>query len=276
MELTLRAALIGQPVAHSLSPTLHAAAGLACGIPVEYGLVDASPEELPRALARLVGRGVYGINLTAPHKVAVRPLCAELSAVAARVGAVNTLLVAPDGALHGHNTDVEGFIRAAQPQPADRVLLLGAGGAARAVLEGLRATGVTEVTVCNRHVHKAEALLADFDLGADARALHAAEHQLAGVSLVVNALPRALSGWVSALPWSRVPADGRVFDLSYGTAAAPVVGAVRRAGRAAADGLEMLAWQGIAAFELWTGRAPPPEPVLRALRAAAPLDSRAD
>ena len=276
MELTLRAALIGHPVAHSLSPTLHAAAGLACGIAVEYTLVDAAPEALPRAVARLVGRGVYGINLTAPHKVAVRSLCDTLSEVATRVGAVNTLLVGADGALHGHNTDVEGFARAAEPRASDRVIVLGAGGAARAVLEALRGAGVAQVTLCNRRLERAEALLAELDLAGDAAALDEAGGRLEDASLIINALPGALSPWVSALPWSRAPAAARIFDLSYGAAAAPVVRAARRAGRAAADGLEMLAWQGMAAFELWTGRAPAPEPVLHALRAAAASDSRAD
>ena len=262
----LRAGLLGWPVRHSLSPVLHRAAAEATGVPLDYALHAVPAEALERAVAERVDAGDRGFNLTAPHKTAVRVLCSRLGPAARRCAAVNTVVV-EDGALVGYNTDVAGFARQlghAAPQPA---VVIGNGGSARAVLTALDAAGLTDVHVLGRQAHRAAQLCESLGVGIPG-ALAEAPRFLKGAALVIACLARDAAPVVAGLPWTLTAPECRVIDLNYGAAAAPVLQAVRLAGRRAEDGLEMLAGQGLEAFSLWTGRSPPLAPVLAALRAA--------
>ncbi len=265
----IRAALVGHPVAHSLSPTLHHAAADACGVAFEYVLADTPPGALDTTLGRLRDEGYVGYNVTAPHKEAVFQRLTVLTAAARAVGAVNTV-VFEQGRAVGHNTDVEGLRLAldAEAPPEGRAVVLGAGGAARAAAHVLRAEG-RPFTVVARRLDRASAL------HESAASWDAAWAHLRGAALVVNCTSRAATDSVAALPFARTHPDALVFDLNYGDATRPVVAAAQAAGRTAVDGLTMLAWQGIRAFALWTDSTPSFDLVISALRAAfTSIDTR--
>lgn len=264
MTARLRAGLIGSPVAHSLSPVLHRAAGRSCGVAVEYGLFDVPPSEVEARLAALREAGLAGVNVTAPHKLAAARFAEVLTPAARAVGVCNTLVFGD--AVVGDNTDVEGFARALGPLPGPRAVVFGAGGAARAVVRALLDGGVEQIAVVNRTVARAESLR---DAFADRRILVApgeAADALASADLLVDCLPSPAA--LTALPFDRLAADARIVTLRYGSAAEPLRRAVGDR-RPFDDGLAMLAWQGIAAFTRWTGRIPTPDAVLAALRVAA-------
>ncbi|MEZ4434293.1 MAG: NAD(P)-binding domain-containing protein [bacterium] len=267
---TLRAGLIGRPVAHSFSPTLHRAAGESCGVAVDYRLYDTAPEDVADRLDALRAAGLDGVNITAPHKAAAAAWVERVGALtpAARaVGVVNTVVFGAPAPI-GDNTDVEGFAHALGPVLERRALLVGAGGAARAVARALLDAGV-EVTVVNRTPARAEALRAamgDDAARVTARGLDAAADAVAGVELVVDALPTPAIA--AALPFEATAPGARIVTLRYGPSVEPLRAAVRGR-RPFDDGLAMLAWQGIAAFRRWTAREPVPEAVLDALRVAA-------
>ncbi len=258
----IRAALIGHPVAHSLSPALHAAAAKACGVELRYDLVDTPPRAVSDTVERLRRTGYAGFNVTAPHKRAVAERVDTLSEAARAIGAVNTVVFGPDG-LAGHNTDAFGLRRALADvrAPAGRAVVLGAGGAASAAVHALRER---PLTVIARRVEEAAAL---HSKAAPWESLGA---ELEGAALLVNCTARRAAPVIAALPFDRLAPGACVFDMNYGVAARPVADAVARAGYRHADGLGMLAWQGLRAFELWTGRRPSVDPVLAALRAASP------
>lgn len=256
--------LLGHPVAHSLSPALHGAAFTALGINAEYHLVDVPPDDLVTAVAALRAPLVLGANVTVPHKEAVLPLLDEVAPLAVRVGAVNTI-VRQGERLRGENTDVEGFLAPlhAAGAPFERwaVVLLGAGGAARAVASGLLAVGVPRLTIVNRTLSRAQTLACRLD---DARVSTLALDEprvgevLAGASLLVDA---TAVGWHSAVPvltpdrLDRLPARALVYDLTYHPT--PLLRAAAARGLTTIDGLPMLVEQGALAFERWTGRDAP-------------------
>lgn len=265
----IRAALVGHPVAHSLSPTLHHAAAEACGLAFEYVLVDTRPDALAPTLARLRAEGYAGYNVTAPHKEAVFRSLGALTGAARAIGAVNTVVFEPGRAV-GHNTDAAGLRLAleAEAPPSGPAVVLGAGGAARAAAHVLRGAN-RPFTVVARRADRAAAIH-DSSASWDAVATH-----LEGAALVLNCASRAAADAIAALPFARTDPDALVFDLNYGPAARPVVDAVHGAGRRAVDGLAMLAWQGIGAFRLWTDSTPSFGLVMSALRAAATsIDTR--
>ncbi|MEJ2210271.1 MAG: shikimate dehydrogenase [Anaerolineae bacterium] len=269
----IRAGLLGWPVAHSVSPAMHNAAFRALGLPWHYDLLPVPPDELAAAVAGLEGRGFCGANVTVPHKEAALGLVDEADAGARAIGAVNTLVRRGDGWL-GTNTDAAGFVAALRDggfEPAGRqALVLGAGGAARAVVHALAGAGCA-VIVHNRTAERAARLCAD--LGAAAEVPLAVAQSLTGldpdaVDLLVNATP--LGQWPAAggSPWPQslpLPAHWTVFDLVYNPLETRLLARARAAGAIAVDGLEMLVHQGALSFTLWTGRAAP----LDVMRAAA-------
>jgi shikimate dehydrogenase len=274
---SLRGGLLGHPVAHSLSPTLHRAAGVAVGVDVDYALFDVEPADFEAALAACRDDARTCLNVTAPHKRAAWRVCAgRRTAAAERTGAVNTLWWTPAG-WAGDNTDVEGFAALLGPIPPGRAVVVGAGGAARAVLDVLTARGVDAVDVVNRRPARARRLLAEMGLTAG-RA-----HELAGLhgllpkaDLVVWALPPGAWAGEAAIDWSACPEGARLLHLAYGVAPAPLLRAAVAARVTAVDGLPMLAAQGLAAFARWTGLRAPPAPVVAALKAAVDAAPRAD
>ncbi len=270
-ELPGRLVLLGHPVAHSVSPLFQNAALHSAGIPLVYEALDTPPVELDERIDALVASRGAG-NVTIPHKERVAARCGRLSPVAARVGAVNTFRVDGDGSLTGHNTDVAGFdhlVRTALvgAEPPRRVALLGAGGAAAAVLAAIESWPRCEVTLYNRSAERRERLAGRF-----AVVKHTtgdAVEAVQGCQLVVNSTPLGLRE-SDALP---VPIDSLergavVVDLVYGRAETPWVRAARTAGHRAVDGLGMLLEQGALAFEWWFGVTAPREVMRDAVRDA--------
>jgi shikimate dehydrogenase len=261
-------ALLGDPVDHSLSPVIQNAAFRAADVDGVYVALSCSQEDLPYVM-RGISRAAGGGNVTLPHKERAAAVVDHPSEAVRRTGACNSFW-AEDGKLHGDNTDVEGFIRAlraflGRSPEGDRVLLLGAGGAARAVLVGLLDDGVREVLILNRSVERARAVARRIG-GERVRVADGPITAEGGdFDLVVNATRLGLDP-DDPLPFeldhlSRV---GAVMDLLYGPEKTPFVRAAEAYGVRATDGGEMLVRQGGVAFERWWGREAP----LDAMRAA--------
>ena len=262
--------IFGDPVAHSFSPMMHNAALGAAGIDAVYVPFRVTPGQLREAVAAIRSLGLLGINLTIPHKEAACALVDVLDPVAALSGAINTI-VHRDGRLVGCNTDGKGLLRAIHEDLATgvegkRVLLLGAGGAARAALVALATAGAAWIGVANRTQERAQKLLAKLSphFSGTAFAAYSLDgdfpHQLAGeIDLLVNSTAVGLQG--AAFPWSPaicVRPTGAVFDMVYGREPTPLVLAARCADLAAADGIGMLANQGEEAYRLWFDTPVPP------------------
>lgn len=279
-----RYAVFGHPVAHSLSPAIHAAFSRQLGIAMDYRAIDAEPEAFAATLARFAADGGRGANVTLPHKEAAFALCSSRSARALRAGAVNTLLFAEDGGWHGDNTDGIGLVRDLTERyrldlRGRRVLMLGAGGAARGVAPALLDAGIAQMVVVNRSPQRAEAL-ADA-LGEPGRVTTRHWESLAELGefgLIVNATSAARGhGAGFSLPMALAGARTAAVDLNYGEAAIPFLAWARAAGcRQALDGLGMLVEQAAESFALWHGRRPQTDPVHDELRARALLLVSAD
>ncbi|TJY58275.1 shikimate dehydrogenase [Sinimarinibacterium sp. CAU 1509] len=268
--MTDRYAVIGDPVAHSLSPRIHAQFARQTGQALSYDAVEVEPDVLPVALQALHEQGYRGLNATLPHKVAVMALCEAVSERAQRAGAVNTL-IRTDSSWRGDNTDGEGFIsdlhRLDYGVSGRRVLVLGAGGAVRGILEPLLAAAPAELVVSGRSPWKPEALAEQFrPLGTIRPSTHLA---LKGdrFDLIINATSAGHGGEAPRLPGQLLADGGDCYDLSYGKAFAPFRAWAESQGAARiADGLGMLVGQAAAAFELWRGVRPDTAPVIAALR----------
>lgn len=269
--MTDRYAVIGQPVAHSQSPAIHAAFAQASGQDLRYEAIEVAPAALAETLARLHAEGYRGLNVTLPHKTEVAALCATISERAQLAGAVNTLVRTDEG-WHGDNTDGEGFVRdlarLGYAAKGRRVLLLGAGGAVRGILAPLLAEQPALLVVSNRNPWKPEALAEQFKaLGTVTPRTHLA---LKGdqYDLIVNATSAGHGGRMPRLPAGLVADGAACYDLSYGAAHAPFrAWAESQGATRIADGLGMLVEQAAAAFALWRGVRPATAPVLRLLRA---------
>ena len=271
----LRLGLIGDPVAHSLSPAIQQPALDALGIPARYELWPTPASELPNRIAGLRAPDVVGANVTVPHKVAAMELVDDVSPTARRTGAINTI-VNRDGDLTGDNTDVRGFSAAVAEVCADvssrTPLILGAGGAARAVILALEGLGAAGIVVANRDPTRARRLAADLDPAAirvvayDDEALSG---ELARAGLLINATSVGWHRGEAPLPLrllAALPDGALVVDLTYRET--DLMTAARERGLAVLDGLPMLVHQGARALELWTGRAAPLATMLEAARRA--------
>ena len=263
---TRLAAVIGSPVRHSLSPAMHNAAFAELGLDWVYVACEVAPGSVGAAFAGARALGLGGLSVTIPHKAAALAEVDELTPTARAVGAVNTVVPRGDGRLLGENTDGPGFLASLADEgflPAGRhCAVIGAGGAARAVVHALGGAGVAAVVVVNRSTDRAEetAALA----GSAGRVGVAADVKQA--DLVVNATPLGLAGGeVTQLPVSAdLLGDGQlVVDLVPNPAVTPLMRAARERGARVAGGVGMLVHQGALAFELWTGR-PAPLGVMRA------------
>lgn len=264
--------MLGDPVSHSLSPVIQNAALAAAGLDGVFVALRCGQAELPGLLRGIALAGGGG-NVTLPHKEAAAAVVDERSPAVRRTGACNTFW-AEDGVIHGDNTDVEGFRRAAEvllggaPAGAS-VLVLGAGGAARAVLAALLDGAVERVTIFNRTLSRAQAVASRVGDRRVFVAASAADLEAGTFDLVVNTTSLGLS------PGDPVPVDldrlggvGAVLDLVYGPGETPLVAAAKVRGIRAADGAEMLLAQGAASFERWWGRAAPAAAMRAALEGA--------
>lgn len=263
-------ALLGDPVAHSLSPRFQNAAISEAGLDAVYLALRCDPAAFPGLLRGIAGAGGAG-NITVPHKAAAVPLLDETTAVVRRTGACNTFW-SEGGRLHGDNTDVEGFAAACRAligSPAGaRVLVLGAGGAARAAVAALLDARADAIHVLNRTPETARALATALDAGGRRVVVLPSPEPLRreGFDLVVNATSLGL-GDADPLPLDlELPARvGAILDLVYRPGGTRWTAEAVRLGLPAADGTEMLLQQGAASFQRWFDRPAPVETMRRAL-----------
>lgn len=256
-----RFAVIGHPVAHSRSPLIHARFAEDTGLALQYSTLDIAPEALAEQVPTLFAAGWDGFNVTLPHKAAVAALCTEVTPRAALAGAVNTLIRGPAG-WTGDNTDGAGLLTDLEVLGIivrdRRVLVLGAGGAARGILGPLLQAGPAELVVSNRNPWKPEALADAFrSVGPLVPRTHLA---LKGdqYDLVINATSAGHGGGIPRLPDGLLATGAEAYDLSYGVAHAPFADwAVAAGARRVHDGLGMLIEQAAESFERWHGIRPP-------------------
>ena len=269
--------LISWPMRHSGSPALHNAAFAALGLNWAYVPLPVAPERVGEALRGLRALGLRGANVTVPHKQAVMPFLDSLSDAARTIGAVNTIVVEDDGRLVGDNTDARGFaadLAAHGVEAAGRtVAVVGAGGAARAVLYALLHGGAAQVTVLNRNLERAAALIAQFAADTHNSTLVACAfpdgiRAAATADLVINCTSLGMSPNIEGLPWDagvQLWPGQVVYDLVYNPSQTRLRQWATAQGAQAVGGLGMLVWQGALAFQLWTDEEAP----VAVMRAAA-------
>lgn len=272
-DIIPRAGVIGWPVDHSRSPKLHGFWLQQHGLSGRYDKLPVPPEDLAAFMADLPKEpGFRGINVTIPHKVAVLPYLAQVDPVARRIGAVNTITVQPDGSLHGSNTDAFGFLESLKADAlpgwsaADGpAALLGAGGAARAVIVALLDAGAPEIRLLNRSRDKADALAAEFGSRIIPADWDERAGALGGASLLVNTTSLGMAGQPALdLALDDLPATALVNDIVYSPLETDLLARARARGNPVVDGLGMLLHQGRPGFEAWFGVAPAVTPELRA------------
>jgi shikimate dehydrogenase len=261
--------VVGDPIAHSLSPLIHNLWLTQLGIDAVYGALHLRTETAGDDLRALARAGYAGLNVTLPHKLAALGGAARRSPEAVRIGAANTLVRESDLTWSAYNTDVTGFAAAFAAalgnRPAGaRVCLIGAGGSARAVVAHLKAAGA-RLAIVNRTRANAEQLAAALAPDAETGDMSSLGQFAATADALVNA---ASFGHAEASPPALPAGAGRTFfDLSYGKAAAPMLRSASDAGWMAHDGLPMLVAQAADAFELWFGVRPEQQPALAAVAA---------
>jgi shikimate dehydrogenase len=271
--------VLGHPVQASLSPALQNAGFRALGINALYVAFPVQPDRLAEAVRGLAAAGVGGFNLTVPHKVAILPLLDSVLPEAQAIGAVNTVRCEPAGGgtrLTGTNTDGGGFLRSLERdlnfQPrGKRILLLGAGGAARGIAHALLREGAAALWIANRTPARAtelaEALRARYP-AAQIEALPLDGARGTAPHLLVNATTVGMGDGGSPVRLSEVRGAEAVLDIVYHPAETPLLAEARALGLPHANGIGMLLYQGAAALEFWTGQAAPVEPMRAALLAA--------
>ena len=270
----MRLALLGYPLSHSLSPAMHNAALQAVGLSDWcYDTMPAELERLAEAVAVLRGSDYAGANVTVPHKEAIIPFLDGLTPVAEAIGAVNTI-VKQGGQLIGHNTDAAGLLadlHAHDVHVSHRpVLILGAGGAARAAVAACAGVGA-QIRLIARRREQAQSLMTDDQLldvfdWTPLGFLQASDN----CALILNSTPLGMTPYIDASPWldgTPFPPDAFVYDLVYNPVETLLVRQARAAGLRAATGLGMLIEQGALAFELWTGKSAPREVMRKAAEA---------
>ncbi len=271
--------LVGWPVGHSLSPQMHNAAFDALGLNWRYLPFPVAPAFLEQALAGLPALGIHGVNVTIPYKQAILPYLNTIDPIAEKLGAVNTVMIhlqsGRDPVLHGTNTDLTGFINTLKQGgfndfKGKRALVIGSGGAARAVVYGLINEGIHEIAIINRSTDSAQELVNDFaGLCHKLTVYPLDEHHLVlnaeQSDLMVNTTPLGtwpemeMSIWPEDIP---IPSRLTVFDLVYNPLETKLLRQAERSHAVTISGLEMLVQQGGQAFQIWTGL-PAPLEVMR-------------
>ena len=253
-----RAGVLGWPVSHSRSPRLHGFWLERHGVDGTYIPLPVHPDHFAGAVRALADLGYAGANVTIPHKQAAFEVCDEVDRTAARAGAVNTFVFA-DGRITGSNTDGFGFLESVREQaPGWRVdagpaVLLGAGGAARAIAAALLDAGAPRVTLVNRTPARAEALARDLGGAIDV----AAAAPLEDCALLVNTTSLGMQGQPALeIDLAPLPASAVVSDIVYVPLETPLLAAARARGLVGVDGLGMLLHQARPGFEAWFGVAP--------------------
>ena len=274
--MTQLVGIFGYPLGHSISPDFQQAAFDHYGIDARYNAWPTPPDLLQAGVNKLRNEVYLGGNVTVPHKLNVMELLDEIDSLAKTIGAVNTI-VREGEKLLGYNTDAYGFVKSLKevgkfdPQ-GKQVLLLGAGGAARAAAFGLASEGISSLTIANRTLSRAESLAVDVRRylsesgGAiEVHTISMADEALGDVSavsdLIVNSTSIGMQGTdssgASPLQLHPIPKNACVYDMVYNPPVTPLLADAEKAGATAVNGLPMLIYQGAAAFEKWTGRSAP-------------------
>ena len=268
-------AVIGDPIDHSLSPTIHNAAFREMGMDHSYIAYRVPAGELADGVDAIRRVGIAGFNVTVPHKVGIMGLLDRADGDCARIGAANTVLLDDDGKLVGHNTDASGFMdpiwRRNLTVVGSKVLVIGAGGAARALVAAFAAEGAVEIVVANRTDSKAKEL-AGFagEQGAVSSAVPLGEvpETARGCKFIVNGATLGMRGEESPVPEEAIGPDSIVYDIVYKPVATDLVIKARRRGAEVIYGYEMLVGQACLSFELWHGVKAPYEAMRRAVLGA--------
>lgn len=267
------AGIMGWPIAHSRSPALHGFWLQEHGIDGAYVPLAVSPERIEQALRALPALGFRGCNLTIPHKQAALKVMDRVDGFARRIGAMNTVIVAPDGTLEGSNTDVFGF-RENLHEQAPRwsgttgpAVVLGAGGSARSVIAALSAEGVAEIRLVNRTLDRAEIVADDLAVPETRITAHLWQQRaevLAGAGILVNTTSLGMEKEPPLeINLAELPQSAVVVDIVYVPLETGLLAAARRRGNLAVDGLGMLLHQGRPGFTAWFGIAPEVTSALR-------------
>lgn len=257
------AGVVGCPISHSRSPKVHGFWLNKYKIDGVYHALSVSPNRLSQALKGISALGFKGINITIPHKVEAMALCDEIDGTAKRIGAVNTVTICKDGLLSGTNSDAYGFIEnlynnsswTASLGPA---VILGAGGAARAVAVALSDAGVDQIRIINRTRERAEALIVDTKIkNAVAESWNHRHEALEGAGLLVNSTNLGMAGCEPLdINLSMLPRSAIVNDIVYVPLLTELLKASKSRGNEIVDGLDMLFYQATVGFRLWYGVSP--------------------
>ena len=265
------AGVIGWPVAHTRSPAIHNHWITKYGLKGAYVQLPVQPDRLETAIRGLAALGFAGCNVTVPHKVSAMRFMDELHPAARRVAAINTIVVQPDGRLLGMNNDGAGYIQSLRDADATwrgdagPALVLGAGGAARAIVVALLDEGVPELRITNRTLERAQELANDF--GDRVKVVPWAERNeaMAGVSLLVNTTSLGMHGQAPLnVALDALPLEAMVSDAVYIPLETPLLAQARMRGHRTVNGLGMLLNQARPAFQSWFGVLPDVTPELRA------------
>ncbi|MGI9433593.1 MAG: shikimate dehydrogenase [Geminicoccaceae bacterium] len=275
------AGVMGFPIGHSRSPRLHGYWLQHYGIDGAYMPLSVMPERLEQALRALPALGFQGVNLTIPHKEAALAIVDDISEAAGRIGAVNTVIIDADGRLRGDNTDSFGFMANLEARAPDwqvasgPAVILGAGGAARAIVVGLIEAGVPEIRLSNRTSARADQLAEaigamDSDIRVNVLPWQSRADALDGAALLVNTTSLGMKGQPSlTIGLDGLPKAALVTDIVYAPLETELLGAARARGNPVVDGLGMLLHQGRPGFSAWFGVDPE---VTERLRAAVLAD----
>jgi shikimate dehydrogenase len=257
------AGVIGWPVAQSRSPVLHGHWLSQYGIRGAYLPLPVKPDALPDAIRGLRALGFSGCNVTIPHKLGVLKLVDRVDPVAARIGAVNTVVVQDDGTLSGFNTDAYGFLASLRDVTPNfkagsgPAVVLGAGGAARAIVVSLLDDGATEVRLTNRTLERAQELAGIDPSRVKVVPWESRSDALSGAALLVNTTSQGMVGYPPLdIALDALPTSAMVSDIVYNPLETPLLAAARKRGNITVDGLGMLLHQAVPAFEAFYGVRP--------------------
>lgn len=267
--MTDRYCVFGNPIAHSKSPAIHAAFAAQTGEDIEYSAIAAPLDDFAGAWRRFTAEGGRGANVTVPFKEEAYRLCDTLSRRAQRAGAVNTLVLGKNGLTYGDTTDGVGLVHDLGHHgvalAGARILVLGAGGAVRGVLEPLLAAQPASLMIANRTAGKAEALAADFgDLGTISGG--GFEATAGAYDLVINGTSASLAGDLPPLPDDLFAEGATAYDMMYGAEPTVFLRWAAERGARTVDGLGMLVEQAAESFFQWRGKRPDTAPVREVLR----------
>lgn len=267
----IRAGVIGWPISHSRSPVLHGHWLERYGIDGEYLALAIPPQNLEECVRELANDGFAGANITIPHKETVIEFCSSLDSIATRIGAVNTLVVSPSGNIEGRNTDAYGFLENIRAEisgfdaSAGPAVVIGAGGAARAIVAALIDSGAPEIRIVNRTESRAEALARALGPPANACRLENITDILADAALLVNSTSLGMTGQPPLrIDLSTLPQAAIVNDIVYDPIETALLRDAANQGNRVVDGIGMLLHQGRPGFQAWFGVDPEVTPELRA------------